>query len=338
MKRIPLSVLALAALISVPAAQVQTLIKKVTLVVNFGEPYIIHEEAVTPFINFFNTMKTEKGFELTILQKTTAASAKQTILNELKNQDVVIFANIGQNSFKEASERTIIENFFKDGGRAIGFHATIDHHTYWPFWTDLHNGSGFQGHGNGTFTLDNDTEMSRIPALGKMWEDHQLGTAAITTSTEIYSLNVYPRGKEGVTVMQTLAAPQQKREYTWHKTVGTGKYIFSCLGHGAADMAGGWMKKAVWGWMEYLKGKYDVTSVEGKPVASPNSMERTGNSLRVNFTKNYSLVVRNVKGENVILKSGSGIAEYDLSGMQPGFYVASVKSAVGSQVMKLVID
>jgi hypothetical protein len=337
MKTLPLSVLALAALISAPFAQTQTLIKKVTLVVNFGEPFIIHDQAVQPFINMMNAMKTEKGFELTILQKTTAAAAKQTALNELKNQDVVLFANIGQNSFREASERALIEKFFTDGGRAIGFHATIDHHSYWPFWTDLHNGSGFQGHGTGTFTLDNDPEMAKIPALGKMWEDHKLGRATITASTEIYSLNVYPRGKEGVTVMQTLASPQQKREFTWHRDIEKGKYIFTCLGHSANDFVGDWLKKGIWGWMEYLKGKYEPTSALAPAQPKAFGIEHAAGVVTVNSKSGFTAQIRDVRGAVVLSSRGHDMARYSLAGFQPGIYFVKVRGAQGEKSQRVLV-
>lgn len=337
MKTIPLSVLALAALISAPAAQTQTLIKKVTLVVNFGEPFIIHEQAVQPFINFMNAMKTEKGFELTILQKTTTAAAKQAALNELKNQDVVLFANIGQNSFKEASEQAIIEKFFMEGGRAIGFHATIDHHSYWPFWTNLHNGSGFQGHANGTFKLDIDPEMEKIPSLARMWEDHKLGVGTITAATEAYTLNVYPRGKEGVTVMNTIATLGPKREFTWHRTIGTGKYIFTCLGHAANDFVGDWMKKATWGWMEYLKGKYETPTALLPEQRPAFGIEHAAGAVTVHSERDFSAEIRDVRGAVVLSRRGQDMGRYSLEGFQPGLYFVKVRGAQGMKSLRVLV-
>ncbi|MEO6097730.1 MAG: T9SS type A sorting domain-containing protein, partial [Fibrobacteria bacterium] len=186
-----------------------------------------------------------------------------------------------------------------------------------------------------------DPEMAtKIPALKRMWDENDLGVASLS-STEIYTLNVYPRGKTGVTIMQTVAPPNNAlalHDFTWHKQIGKGEYIFTCLGHAQEDFTGGWLQKAMWAWMLYLNGKYaPVNIVDGKPAARLNSMDMAGNSLRVNFAKNFSLVLRNVRGEKVLRKSGQGAAEYDLSGMQPGFYVANAKSPTGSQVLKVLV-
>jgi hypothetical protein len=338
MKNLSLTALALAALISAPAAQTSTSpVKKVTLVVNFGEPFIIHDQAVQPFIDMMNALKTEKGFTLSILQKTSTAAQKQTILNDLKNQNVVIWANIGQNSFRDAADQALIESWFKTG-RNIGYHATIDHHSYWKFWEDLHNGSGFQGHGNGTFSLDNDPEMDGIPALGKMWTEHALGRGSIIQATEIYTLNVYPRGKEGVKVMQTLAAPQQKREFTWHRTIGTGRYIFTCLGHSAADFAGDWLKKATWGWMEYMAGKYDETTsatLPGQPKAF--GIEHANGAVTVNSERDFTAEIRDVKGAVVLSRRGFDTGRYSLEGFKPGIYFVKVKGTQGFKSQRVFV-
>lgn len=339
MRKVPAGSLVLISAMLV-SATAEADVKKVTLFVNYGGGAILHEQAIVPFKNTLNALKAEKGFELTISEKTNTAAQQAAALNNLPTQDVVLFANIGENSFTNVADQAKIESFFMNGGKAMGFHATIDHHKYWKWWEDLHNGSGFQGHGNSAFKLNIDPEMSRIPALKKMWDENALGDPNIA-NTEIYTLNVYPRGKPGVTIMQTVAPPNNAlplHDFTWHKQIGKGEYIFTCLGHAAEDFNGGWMQKALWAWMLYLNGKYaPVTLVDGKPAARPNSMEQAGNSLRVNFSKTYSLVVRNVRGEKVLLKSGLGATEYDLSGMQPGFYVAHAKSAAGSQVLKVLV-
>lgn len=337
MKIKALSFLALAALISAPAAQTTVkYVTKVTLVVNFGEPYIIHDQAVQPFINMMNALKTEKGFELAILQKTSTAAQKQAILNDLKNQSVVIWANIGQNSFRDAADQALIESWFKTG-RNIGYHATIDHHSYWKFWEDLHNGSGFQGHGNGTFALDNDPEMDAIPALGRMWTDHNLGRGSIIQATEIYTLNVYPRGKEGVKIMQTLAPPQQKREFTWHRTIGTsGKYIFTCLGHSSADFAGDWLKKATWAWMEYMAGKYETTSL-ASGQSKPFGIEHSAGLVTVHSQKEFQFEVRDIRGAVVLSRRGENMGSYSLAGLKPGIYFTKVKGAEGTRSMRVFV-
>ncbi|MEO7958735.1 MAG: ThuA domain-containing protein, partial [Fibrobacteria bacterium] len=138
------------------SASVEAEIKKVTLFVNFGGGAILHEQAITPFKNTLTALKTEKGFELTISEKSNTAAQKAAALNALKDQDVVLFANTGENSFTSTADQALLQTFFENGGKAIGFHASIDHHKYWKWWEDLHNGSGFQGHGSKPFKLNVD--------------------------------------------------------------------------------------------------------------------------------------------------------------------------------------
>lgn len=337
MKKTTLSALALSALLAASAAEAA--IKKVTLVVNFGVAFIIHDQAVQPFINMMNALKTEKGFELTIMQGTDNAATRQAALNNLKSQDVVLFANIGQNSFTSAADRTLIEKFLSEGGRAIGYHATIDHHSYWKWWEDLHNGSGFQAHANGTYQLDIDPEMSRIPALTRMWEDHKLGVGKIIQATEVYTLNVYPRGKTGVTVMNTVPGPgtPANREFTWHKTIGEGKYIFTCLGHSSADFAGDWLKKATWGWMEYLNGKYDEVTSIGPGMKQPFGIRHSDRTLTVHSERDFTGEIRDVKGSIVLSLRGQDMGSWSLEGFEPGIYFVKVRGTEGVKSLRMVV-
>jgi type 1 glutamine amidotransferase len=338
MRKVPLglTLLASAALFSATA---EAEIKKVTLFVNYGGGAILHEQAIVPFKNTLNAMQAEKGFQLTISEKTNTAAQRSAALNALKDQDVVLFANIGENSFTSTADQALIESFFMNGGKGMGFHATIDHHKYWKWWEDLHNGSGFQGHSNGAFKLTTDPEMSRIPALKKMWDENQLGEPNIS-STEIYTLNVYPRGKPGVTLMQT-APPLTgvpSHDFTWHKQIGKGEYIFTCLGHAAADFTGGWMQKALWAWMLYLNGEYNtVSNVHGDVGMKPNSIQFADKTLKVHYEKPFSMTVVNVMGETKIAKSGEGKFQFNLAELQTGIYFVNVKGAAGTHSRRILI-
>lgn len=316
-------------------------IKKVTLFVNYGQGAILHPGAIASFVNTMNALKNEKGFELTISEATNTAAAKAAALTNLKNMDVVLFANIGENSFQNTADQAQIESYFMGGGKGIGYHASIDHHKYWKWWEDLHNGSGFQGHGSNPFKLTADPEMSKIPALKKMWDANSLGDPNIS-QTEIYTLNVYPRGKVGVTMMQTVAPPNNAipvHDFTWHKKIGTtGEYIFTCLGHGPGDFTGGWLQKATWAWMEYLNGKYNTPSGSlGQAELKVNSIDFSANRLEVRYADSYALKITDINGTTVLSKSGQGIQSFDLAGYQPGFYFIKVKGSTGSHFLRVLI-
>lgn len=315
-------------------------IKKVTLFVNYGQGAILHPGAIESFVNTMTALKNEKGFELTISEATNTAAQKSAALTNLKTMDVVLFANIGENSFQNVADQALIENYFTSGGKGIGFHASIDHHKYWKWWEDLHNGSGFIGHGNAAFKLNADPEMSKLPALKKMWDDNALGEPNIS-QTEIYTLNLYPRGKTGVTMMQTVAAPNNavtSHDFTWHRKIGAGEYIFTCLGHGPGDFTGGWMQKATWAWMEYLNGKYNPpTDIQIKLGMNPNSIDFADKTLKVHYTNPYSLKVVNVAGKTLLAKSGQGLLRFNLTGLQTGIYFVKVKGAAGTHSRQILI-
>ncbi len=240
-------------------------IETVCLFVNYGGPY--HPPAVDIFKNMAIALSNEHGFQLTISTRDQTNNA----LANLQKFDLVLFANTGNGGWTNTGDQDKLKNFFLSGGRAVGYHATIDHGNYWDWWDkELHSDCNFTGHGNSTFSLKQDAEMDRLPALKKMWAENHLGDANIS-STEIYTLDNYARGKAGVTIMQTVAPPHNVRpshDFTWHKDIGQGQYIITCLGHGPADFEGGWLQKATWAWMKYLNGQY--TEVVGcmEPDAS----------------------------------------------------------------------
>ena len=182
-------------------------VKKVMLVVNYGDGTAIeHIEAVPSFVNMMTSLSTEHSFTLTVTKKGDPTASKQAALTAMKDQDVVIFANIGNLAFTNAADQAVIQSFFAHGGKAIGYHATSDSHhgNYWPWWTDsLNDGSYFVSHASNTFSLNMDPEVNSVPELKKMWDDNSLGTASISASTEIYALNQYPRGKKALPSCKT---------------------------------------------------------------------------------------------------------------------------------------
>jgi len=318
-------------------------IKKVMLVINYGDGTAIeHIEAVPAFTTMVNALKTEHAFTLTITKKGDPAAQKQAALADMKNQDVVLFANIGNQAFTNTADQAIIKSFFASGGKAIGYHATTDsfHGGYWPWWTDsLNDGSYFVGHGNNTFSLNMDPEVNNVPALKKMWEDNSLGTANISASTEIYDLNKYPRGKKGITIMQTVAPPRTVHDFTWLKEwpSGGGQYIYTCLGHGANDFVGDWLKKGTWAWMQFLNGKYNPTPILGRPNLDADAVAFSANNLDVSYEKPYSVKVMNLNGAVVLSKNGQGNHSYDLTSLKPGFYFVKVSGPSNVKVKRILI-
>jgi hypothetical protein len=211
---------------------------------------------------------------------------------------------------------------------------------YWKWWTDLHSGGTFQGHGNSAFKLNTDVEMKKIPALQKMWDDNALGEPNIS-NTEIYTLTAYPRGKEGVTMMQTVAPPNNAipvHDFTWHKKIGSGEYIFSCLGHGPGDFTGGWMQKATWAWMEYLNGKYNpTTELKNKLALESNSIRFSGRKLDVRNAGSYSLRITDIRGATVFTESCQGTRSFNLAGFKSGYYFVKVKGSTGSHTLRVLV-
>ncbi|MEO7427631.1 MAG: ThuA domain-containing protein [Fibrobacteria bacterium] len=313
------------------------------LVINYGDGTAIeHEEAVPAFVAMMKALSAEHQFTLTTTKKRDSTAQKQAALADMKNQDVVLFANIGNQAFTTAADQAIIQDFFANGGKSIGYHATIDawHGGYWPWWTNvLHDGSYFVGHPNTTFSLNMDPEVNNVPALKKMWDENGLGTANISASTEIMDLNKYPRGKPGITIMQTIAPPRTVQETTWLKQwpSGGGEYIYTSLGHGENDFVGDWLKKATWAWMQYLNGKYEVPDALGRPKLDGNALVFSANHLEVSYAKPYSVQVVNLKGAVILSKKGQGNHSYDFSGLKPGLYFAKVSGPSNARVKRILI-
>jgi hypothetical protein len=318
-------------------------VKKVMLVINYGDGTAIqHEEAAPSFMAMMNALGNEHQFALTITQKKDSAAQRQAALADMKNQDVVLFANIGNQAFSNVADQAIIQSFFENGGKAIGFHATIDawHGGYWPWWTNtLHDSSYFIGHPFDKFSMDMDPEVNNVPALKKMWEENSLGTANISATTEIFDLNKYPRGKPGITILQTIARPRRAQEASWLKKwpVGGGEYIYTSLGHGANDFVGDWLKKGTWAWIQYLNGKYEMTPVLGRPKLDGDALAFSANHLDVSYARPYSVKVMNLNGAVILSKNGQGNQSYDLNGLKPGLYFAKVSGPSNARVKRILI-
>jgi len=184
-----------------------------------------------------------------------------------------------------------------------------------------------------------DPEVENVPALKRMWDENSLGTADISAMTEIMDLNKYPRRKPGITIMQTLAPPRTVREFTWLKKwpSGGGEYIYTCMGHGANDFVGDWLKKATWAWMQYLSGKYEEVPVLGRPKLDGDALAFSANHLTVSFAKPYSVKVMNQNGAMILTKNGQGNRSYDLSGLQPGFYFVKISGPSNAKVKRILI-
>ena len=102
-------------------------VKKAMLVVNYGDGTAIEHVATVPaFVAMMTALSTEHSFTLTITKKGDPTAQKQAALADMKNQDVVLFANIGNLAFTNVADQAIIQDFFANGGKAIGYHATID--------------------------------------------------------------------------------------------------------------------------------------------------------------------------------------------------------------------
>ncbi len=313
-------------------------IKKVTLFVNYGHDAILHSGAIDVFKNTLSDLATTKGFTLTISEQTNTDAKKKAAFDSLKTMDVAIFANIGDLSIPVAYQ-TLVADYFTKGGKGIGYHASIDHHFYWKWWADLHSGGTFEGHGNGLFKLTQDPEMKTLPALQKMWTDNALGDPNIS-NTEIYTLTSYPRGHEGVTMMQTAPALPSVplHDFTWHRQIGLGQYIFTCLGHGPEDFTGGWLQKATWAWMEYLNGKYNPVNLAEKELAlKASSVAFSENQLVVRNLKSFSLQVTDINGVTALAKSGQGSQTFDLNGLKSGFYFVRFKEATGGHSFRVLV-
>src|SRR6185369_8530316 len=139
--------------------------------------------------------------------------------------------------------------------------------------------------------------------------------------------------------MQTVAPPRTVHEFTWLKDwpVGGGKYIYTCLGHGANDFVGDWLKKGTWAWMQYLNGKYEDVSALGRPKLDGDAISFSTNRLDVSYEKPYSVNVMNLNGAVILSKNGQGNKSYDLSSLKPGFYFVKVSGPSNAKVKRILI-
>ncbi len=328
--------------------------KKVLHVYKLGN--YSHKDAWVPVETMLDQLATEKGF-------TVSHVSNQNGLNQIDDFDLVVFNNAGQNSFSDNAIRAKIVAYMEGGGKAIGYHASSDHRGYWAWWdTELHSGTRFTSHGNSAFLLDLDPEIKKNPAMDKVWTEEGLGNLTSIQKTEIYILTTNPRGKPGVTMLQTVNKANTNiadHPFTWVKKIKQGEYVYTSLGHNQEDFKGGWIKKATWAWMRYLSEdntpcckttgfeEYDAACKNPQPSACITTgiskvalkeafVEFAPGSLAITYPNPYRVEVSNIKGETVIAQSHNGPNVFSLSEVKPGLYFVKV-IASGKSVNKRVL-
>lgn len=141
-------------------------------------------------------------------------------------------------------------------------------------------------------------------------------------------------------MMQVVAPPNNalaKHDFTWHRAIGQGKYIFSCLGHGPNDFIGDWLKKATWAWMEYLNGKYDAPTALRPGQRPPFGVAYSAGTVTVHSERAFTAEIRDVRGSVVMSRRGHDEGSYSLAGRKPGIYFVKVRGTQGMKSLRVLV-
>ncbi|MEO6097935.1 MAG: ThuA domain-containing protein [Fibrobacteria bacterium] len=294
--------------------------KKVLHLYAFGERP--HVGAQQPMVNLLDELAAEHKFTVTHMKN-------QDAVMNIGDYDVVVFNSTAFGAFTKLAVQQKLQDWLTGGGKAIGIHGALDVRGYWDWWGNVvGSGSWYTDDFFAAFTLDTDSEIAKLPALKAVWDASGLGNQVQIPNTEIYVYNTSPRGKEGVTMLQTVNKAQTDipdHPYSWHKKIGKGEFLYSAIGHSGPDFSTGWAKKAIWAWMQYLTSEVPM-GIDGKHYMPFAQLEVDKNQVHIKDAGRHSVRVFDVRGSIRHHWTGTGEMVYGLQGLETGIYYLQVKS------------
>lgn len=325
----------------------------------------LHDLGQRDLLAVLNTLRTEKGFELVNQASDAALTA-----DYLKQFQVIIWDNNvdAGASVPSTSARTAILDYVNNGGGWVMVHGAGDHRDSWPAYRDA-LATTFSDHGaQGPADLVMDQQGLTHPEL-KYMMDGWPATVRFTKD-EWYSFKNTVRGKPNTFVIATakngatgvlnpVRDGSNDHTYVFARFLGTGRLLYTALGHGGNDFynqASGFAAKAFWENMRFAAGDYingctvvgnanydaNARVLDQTKCAPSTGLAGTGHikdhlvisrgNMKVNvaFThaETFTVKVRDVKGAKVWEKTlPAGTTEIALDqGIKGGVYFVEARS------------
>lgn len=227
----------------------------------------VHEDGIRDMTAVMNVLSKQKGFTVTHTEDPAVLN-----LANLKTYSAIIWDNNvnGGGSVPQEANRQAVMDYVNQGGGWLLVHGAGDHQNSWPGLQTV-IGTTFSTHGaQGAGDITFDAEAKAHKELKYMLQD--LPPSARITKDEWYSFQNTLRGKTGVTVIAIAGggtaqvilplADNSKPEdhtYMWAKEMGTGRTLYTALGHGGNQLyaqADSFAVKTLWENLRYVAGDY----------------------------------------------------------------------------------
>jgi len=169
--------------------------------------------------------------------------------SNLQRFDAIIFLNTTQNVFDNETQRTVFQQYIRNGGGFVGIHAATDTEYDWPWYNQL-VGAYFDGHPRvQTATLHIvDPGHPSTSMLPETWEraDEWYNFRNFNESVNIL-ITIDPDSYEG-----SNHSGIQPR--AWYHEFDGGRCFYTGLGHTIESFSEEYFLQHLWGGIEYAMG------------------------------------------------------------------------------------
>jgi type 1 glutamine amidotransferase len=269
---------------------------------------------------------TQCGFTLEITKDATPLTA-----SNLKNYDVVVFNNVGNNPFN-ATQQAAFQSYMYNGGGYVGWHASDANHYTWPWYVDTFMCADINGHGGVTplpISLDNLTN----PCISGVFCNNIIPKRTLQDTTmadEWYYWKPDPTKNLNVKVLGWVLENGVKRPMMWcqefKKSTIPGRMWYSNCGQSNSGSnnfyTNSWFKQSVINGLRWA-AKLDLACTDVKPGQSPsrNTARQTLESL---MEKGHTLVtIYGIDGRKLSTHTFASYKEL-LGAMPAGCHIVKV--------------
>lgn len=254
----------------------------------------LHEDGQRDLTAIMNLLAARKGFQVV-----HSADVSALNLTNLKTFSAIVWDNNvdGGGSVPDNAARQAVLDYVNQGGGWLLVHGAGDHKNNWAGLQGV-IGTTFSTHGaQGAGDVTFDAEGKAHKELKYMVQD--LPPVAKFTKDEWYAFQNTMRGKPGVTVVAIAGngpsnvilpyadgSKPEDKTYVWAKEMGTGRTLYTAVGHGGNQLyaqADSFATKAIWENLRYVAGDFK-NGCTNKSATNYDSTARVDNGTCVGGT------------------------------------------------------
>ena len=231
--------------------------------------------------------------------------------NGLKNYDVVVFNNVGNNPLT-ASQQAAFIRYIYNGGGYIGWHASDANHGTWFWYTDTLLCADIQGHaGIRPLPVVKDSININNPCLTGMFPGITPNRSLpdTTLSDEWYTYIPDPTTRPSVKMLLWLIDAGKKKPMTWCQQFDKGgpqpgRMMYTNCGHQESFYTNSWFNQLILNSLRWV-AKCDLTTdvndnVLKSKIESITSLKKYFDNVK---NGNAKIQIYNINGQQINLKS-----------------------------------